>query len=129
MFLDKLSGKDFNRPQYKKLLHRLKKGDLLVLKSIDCLGRNYEEILEQWEFITKEKGADIRILDMPLLDTTQSKDLLGTFIAVSCSYFLLLQKMRESTFVKGKRKALQPQKPAVSDLSLRQNRFLLIIWI
>ena len=81
VFLDKLSGKDFNRPQYKKLLRRLKKGDLLVLKSIDRLGRNYEEILEQWKIITKVKGADIRILDMPLLDTTQSKDLLGTFIA------------------------------------------------
>lgn len=81
VFLDKLSGKDFNRPQYKKLLRRLKKGDLLVLKSIDRLGRNYEEILEQWKIITKVKGADIRILDMPLLDTTKSKDLLGTFIA------------------------------------------------
>src|SRR5699024_5601446 len=68
IFMDKLSGKDFNRPQYKKLLRRLKPGDLLVVKSIDRLGRNYEEILEQWRVITKEKQADIVVLDMPLLD-------------------------------------------------------------
>lgn len=82
IFMDKLSGKDFNRPQYKKLLRRLKPGDLLVVKSIDRLGRNYEEILEQWRVITKEKQADIVVLDMPLLDTRQTgRDLTGTFVA------------------------------------------------
>ena len=82
IFMDKLRGKDFNRPQYQKLLRRLKPGDTLVVKSIDRLGRNYEEILEQWRIITKEKRADIAVLDMPLLDTRQTgRDLTGTFVA------------------------------------------------
>lgn len=81
IFMDKQSGKDFNRPQYKKLLRRLKPGDTLVVKSIDRLGRNYEEILAQWRIITKEKGASIVVLDMPLLDTRRGKDLTGTLIA------------------------------------------------
>ena len=81
IFIDKQSGKDFNRPAYQKLLHTLTEGDLLIVKSIDRLGRDYEEIIEQWRYITKEIGADIRVIDMPLLDTTLSKDLLGTFIA------------------------------------------------
>lgn len=82
IFMDKLSGKDFNRPQYKKLLRKLKRGDILVIKSIDRLGRNYEEILNQWRIITKEKQADIVVLDMPLLDTRQiGRDLTGTFVA------------------------------------------------
>ena len=72
IFMDKLSGKDFNRPQYKKLLRKLKRGDILVVKSIDRLGRNYEEILNQWRIITKEKQADIVVLDMPLLDTRKT---------------------------------------------------------
>ena len=71
VFMDKLSGKDFNRPQYKKLLRKTRPGDVLVVKSIDRLGRNYEEILEQWRIITKEKHVDIVVLDMPLLDTRQ----------------------------------------------------------
>ena len=82
IFMDKLSGKDFNRPQYKKLLRKLKRGDILVVKSIDRLGRNYEEILSQWRIVTKEKQADIVVLDMPLLDTRQTgRDLTGTFVA------------------------------------------------
>lgn len=82
IFMDKLSGKDFNRPQYKRLLRKLKRGDILVIKSIDRLGRNYEEILNQWRIITKEKQADIVVLDMPLLDTRQTgRDLTGTFVA------------------------------------------------
>ena len=82
IYLDKLSGKNFNRPQYLRLMKKLKAGDLLVLPSIDRLGRNYEEILCQWRIITKEKRADIVVLDMPLLDTRNtSKDLTGTFIA------------------------------------------------
>lgn len=82
IFMDKLSGKDFNRPQYQKLLRKLKRGHVLVVKSIDRLGRNYEEILNQWRIITKEKQADIVVLDMPLLDTRRTgKDLTGTFVA------------------------------------------------
>ena len=81
MFIDKQSGKDFNRKGYKKLVKKLKKGDELYIKSIDRLGRDYDEIIEQWRLITKDKKADIRVLDMPLLDTTLSKDILGTFIA------------------------------------------------
>ena len=81
IFLDKQSGKDFNRPQYKKMLRKLKKDDLLYIKSIDRLGRNYEEILQQWRVLTKEKGIDIVVLDMPLLDTRRGKDLMGTFLS------------------------------------------------
>lgn len=81
LFLDKQSGKDFRRPQYQKLVRRMKKDDLLYIKSIDRLGRNYEEILEQWRILTKEKGIDIVVLDMPLLDTRRGKDLMGTFLS------------------------------------------------
>ncbi len=81
IFMDKQSGKDFNRPQYKKLLRKMEKDDLLYIKSIDRLGRNYEEILQQWRMLTKEKGIDIVVLDMPLLDTRRGKDLMGTFLS------------------------------------------------
>ena len=81
LFMDKQSGKDFNRPSYQKLIRQLKAGDLLYIKSIDRLGRNYEEIQEQWRLLTKEKGADVAVIDMPLLDTRLNKDLMGTFIA------------------------------------------------
>ena len=88
IYMDKQSGKDFNRPQYKKLVRRLKKDDLLYIKSIDRLGRNYEEIQRnyeeiqnQWRILTKEKGIDIVVLDMPLLDTRRGKDLMGTFLS------------------------------------------------
>lgn len=82
VFVDKLSGKDFNRPMYYKLVRKtLKKDDLLVIQSIDRLGRNYEEILEEWRYITKEMRADIKVLDIQLLDTTINKDLMGTFIS------------------------------------------------
>ena len=81
IYIDKQSGKNFQRPAYKKMMSRVREGDLIIIKSIDRLGRNYQEIMEQWRIITKEKKADIRILDMPLLDTTQTKDLLGTFIS------------------------------------------------
>lgn len=81
LFIDKISGKDFARPAYRRLIRRLRPGDLLIIKSIDRLGRNYREIMEQWRIFTKEKNADVRVLDMPLLDTTAGKDLLGTFIA------------------------------------------------
>ena len=81
IFVDKQSGKDFDRRSYQRLLRKLKDGDTLVIKSIDRLGRNYEEILEQWRIITKEKGAAIVVLDMPLLDTRRNRDLTGTLIA------------------------------------------------
>ncbi|MBP5717743.1 MAG: recombinase family protein [Abditibacteriota bacterium] len=81
IFMDKQSGKDFERPQYKKMVRRLKKDDLLYIKSIDRLGRNYEEIQEQWRVLTKDKGVDIVVLDMPLLDTRRGKDLMGTFLS------------------------------------------------
>ncbi len=81
IFIDKQSGRDFIRPQYVELVLRLREGDLLYIMSIDRLGRNYEEIQEQWRFLTMEIGIDIVVIDMPLLDTRQGKDLMGTFIA------------------------------------------------
>ncbi|MEZ3454643.1 MAG: recombinase family protein [Oscillospiraceae bacterium] len=81
IFMDKQSGKDFDRPQYKKMVRKLKSSDLLYILSIDRLGRNYEEIQKQWVVLTKEKGIDICVIDMPLLDTRQGKDLMGTFIS------------------------------------------------
>lgn len=81
IYMDKMSGKDFDRPQYQKLLKKLKPGDLLYMLSIDRLGRNYEEIQKQWRIITKEKNVDVCVIDMPLLDTREGKDLMGTFIA------------------------------------------------
>ena len=81
IFVDKQSGKDFNRPRYRKLLKRIRPGDLLFIKSIDRLGRNYEEIQNQWRMLTKEKELDIVVIDMPLLDTRRGKDLMGTFLS------------------------------------------------
>lgn len=81
IFMDKRSGKDFERPSYKALMKKLRPGDLLYVKSIDRLGRSYDEIQKQWRVITKERGADVAILDMPLLDTRKGGDLMGTFIA------------------------------------------------
>ncbi len=81
IIIEKQSGKDFERPKYRRLIRRMKKDDLLYIKSIDRLGRNYEEILKQWSYLTKEKGIDIIVLDMPLLDTRRGKDLMGTFLS------------------------------------------------
>ena len=81
IYMDKQSGKDFERPQYRRLVRRLRRDDLLYVKSIDRLGRNYSEILEQWRMLTKEKGVDIAVLDMPLLDTRRGKYLMGTFLS------------------------------------------------
>ena len=81
IYIDKLSGKDFKRPAYKKLIKKLKSGDLLYILSIDRLGRNYEEIQNQWRILTKDKKVDIVVLDMPLLDTRRGKDLVGTFLS------------------------------------------------
>ncbi len=81
IFLDKQSGKDFERPEYQRMVRRMKQNDLLYIKSIDHLGRNYGEILEQWRVLTREKEVDIVVLDMPLLDTRRGKDLMGTFLS------------------------------------------------
>ncbi len=81
VYVDKISGKDFNRPQYQRMLKKFCSGDLLYILSIDRLGRNYEEVQNQWRILTKEIGVDICVLDMPLLDTRNGKDLMGTFIA------------------------------------------------
>ena len=81
IFMDKQSGKDFERAGYQRLVKKLRRDDLLCIKSIDRLGRNYEEILEQWRILTREKGVDILVLDMPLLDTRRGKDLMGTFLS------------------------------------------------
>lgn len=81
IYMDKQSGKDFDRPGYQKMAKKLRQGDLLYIKSIDRLGRNYEEIQEQWRYLTKKKQVDIVVIDMPLLDTRRGKDLVGTFLA------------------------------------------------
>lgn len=99
IFVDKQSGKDFARPQYRRLIRRLREGDTLVIKSIDRLGRNYREILEQWRIITKEKEAAIVVLDMPLLDTRKNHDLTGTLIADIVLQLLSYVAETERTFI------------------------------
>ena len=98
--MDKQSGKDFRRPQYRRLIKKLKPGDLLYIQSIDRLGRNYEEIQEQWRILTKEKAVDICVIDMPLLDTRQGKDLMGTFIADLVLQILSFVAQSEREFIK-----------------------------
>lgn len=106
ILIDKQSGKNFERPAYKQLIEQLKTGDLLVVKSIDRLGRNYDEILEQWRIITKEIRADIVVLDMPLLDTRkQSSDLTGTFIADLVLQILSFVAQTEREFIKQRQAA------------------------
>lgn len=118
IFLDKISGKDFNRPQYLRLLKKLKQGDLLVVKSIDRLGRNYSEILEQWRKITKEIGADIQVLDMPLLDTGSMHDnLTGVFISDLVLQILAYVAETERSFIK------QRQAEGIAAAKVRGVRF------
>lgn len=100
MFIDKQSGKDFNRPSYQNMLQTAKRGDMIILKSIDRLGRNYSEILEQWSLITKTNGVDIKVLDMPLLDTSYCKDIMGTFISDLVLQILSFQAEQERTYIK-----------------------------
>ena len=100
IYIDKQSGKDFERPNYKRLIRKIKSGDALVIKSIDRLGRNYEEILEQWRIITKEKQAYIVVLDMPLLDTKQNRDLTGTLIADIVLQLLSYVAQTEREFIR-----------------------------
>jgi len=100
MVIDKQSGKDFNRPGYRRLMKKLKPEDTLVIKSIDRLGRNYDEILEQWRFLTKEKRVDVVVLDMPLLDTRNGRDLTGTLIADIVLQLLSYVAQTEREFIK-----------------------------
>ena len=100
IYMDKLSGKDFNRPAYRRMMRALHQGDLLVVKSIDRLGRNYDEILDQWRIITKEKRAEIVVLDMPLLDTRKNKDLTGTLIADIVLQLLSYVAQTEREFIR-----------------------------
>lgn len=100
IFMDKQSGKDFERPGYRRVLRKLKPGDTLIVKSIDRLGRNYDEILEQWRIITKEKRAAIVVLDMPLLDTRQGRDLTGTLIADIVLQLLSYVAQTEREFIR-----------------------------
>ena len=117
IFIDKLSGKDFNRPKYLELMNRISRGDVLVVKSIDRLGRNYEEILEQWRIITKEKQAAIVVLDMPLLDTRQGRDLMGTLIADIVLQLLSYVAEQERTFIR------QRQAEGIAAAKARGQRF------
>jgi DNA invertase Pin-like site-specific DNA recombinase len=100
IYMDKQSGKDFNRPQYMEMVNVLNEGDVLVLHSIDRLGRNYDEILEQWRVITKEKRAQVVVLDMPLLDTRQGRDLTGTLIADIVLQLLSYVAQKEREFIR-----------------------------
>ena len=100
IFLDKQSGKDFERPRYKRMMRKLKEGDTLVIKSIDRLGRNYDEIIQQWRLITKDKRAAIVVLDMPLLDTRQGRDLTGTLIADIVLQLLSYVAQTEREFIR-----------------------------
>lgn len=100
VYTDKQSGKDFERPQYRKLVRKLKAGDTLVIKSIDRLGRNYEEILEQWRMITRDKAADIVVLDMPLLNTEITRDLTGTLISDIVLQLLSYVAQTEREFIR-----------------------------
>ena len=117
IFMDKQSGKDFNRPQYKKLLKKLKPDDLLYIKSIDRLGRNYGEILEQWRILTIEKRIDIVVLDMPLLDTRRGKDLMGTFLSDIVLQVLSFVAENERTNIR------QRQKEGITAAKARGVRF------
>lgn len=101
IFIDKMSGKDFNRPEYKMLIRRMRKGDVLVVKSIDRLGRNYEEIIEQWQLLCKNKGIDIEVIEFPLLNTNQSQDgLTGLFISNMTLQVLAYLSQTEREFIK-----------------------------
>lgn len=100
IFIDKQSGKDFNRPSYQALIDTLQPNDCIILKSIDRLGRNYSEILDQWRLITKTKEVDVKVIDMPLLDTTYCKDIMGTFISDLVLQILSFQAEQERTYIK-----------------------------
>ena len=120
IYIDKLSGKDFNRPSYKRLIRKLRARDLLYILSIDRLGRNYEEIQNQWRVLTKEIGADICVIDMSLLDTRQGKDLMGTFIADLVLQILSFVAQNERENIR-KRPALPETQIMILEPSVRVN--------
>lgn len=136
IYMDKQSGKDFNRPMYKKMLKKLKQDDLLYVVSIDRLGRNYEEILEQWRILTREKKIDIVVLDMPLLDTRRGKDLMGTFLSDIVLQVLSFVAENERRNIKQRQKEGieaaklrgvqfgRPQKPVPENFGQIYNRWL-----
>lgn len=136
IFIDKQSGKDFDRPAYKKLLELAQKGDMIIIKSIDRLGRDYSEIQEQWREITKQREIDIKVLDTPLLDTSFGKDFLGTFISDLVLQILSFQAEQERTFIKqrqaegiaeAKRKGIKfgrPRKPLPDNFDELYERYL-----
>lgn len=136
IFIDKQSGKDFNRPAYKELLSTVKKNDMIIIKSIDSLGRDYDEILEQWRELTKVRGIDIKVLDTPLLDTSFGKDFFGTFISDLILQILSFQAEQERTFIKqrqaegiaeAKRKGVKfgrPRKPLPDNFDELYERYL-----
>lgn len=138
IYVEKISGKDFNRPVYQKLVKKLRADDLLYIKSIDRLGRNYEEILEQWRILTKEKKVDIVVSDMPLLDTRRGKDLMGTFLSDIVLQVLSFVAENERSNIKqrqaegiavAKAKGVRfgrPPKPLPKDFHKSFNRFLII---
>lgn len=117
IFIDKLSGKDFERPHYRRMIKKMKPGDILMIKSIDRLGRNYDEILEQWRHITKEIRADIVVLDMPLLDTRHGRDLTGTLIADIVLQLLSYVAQTEREFIR------QRQAEGIAAAKVRGIRF------
>lgn len=117
IYIDKQSGKDFKRPAYKRMVRRMKKDDVLYIKSIDRLGRNYEEIQEQWRILTKEKKVDIVVLDMPLLDTRRGKDLVGTFLSDIVLQVLSFVAENERTNIK------QRQAEGIAAAKLRGVKF------
>lgn len=117
MVTDKQSGKDFARPGYRRLLRKLKPGDTLVLKSIDRLGRNYDEILEQWRLLTKEKRVEIVVLDMPLLDTRQGRDLMGTLIADIVLQLLSYVAQTEREFIRQRQAEGRESRPPKREVS------------
>ena len=115
IYIDKMSGKDFKRPNYKKMVSKLRAGDTVVVMSIDRLGRNYDEILEQWRMLTKEKRVDIEVIDMPLLNTNYERDgLIGVLSQIwFCRYSLMLRKRNVRLLSRDKQKVLWLQRPEV----------------
>ena len=123
IFIDKQSGKDFERPNYKRLMKKLRPGDTLIIKSIDRLGRNYEEIQNQWRIITKEKKVDIVVIDMPLLDTRRDKNCSEhSSVTSCCSCFRSFQKTSAQRFVRGRRRESRQQKSGELDSEDRQKK-------
>ena len=128
IYIDKQSGKDFERPMYHQMLKKLRRDDLIYVKSIDRLGRNYEEILEQWRILTKEKKVDIVVLDMELLDTRRGKDLMGTFLSILyCRYFHLWQKMNGRISDRDRKKGSKLQSCGAYGLAGPGGKFQMIL--